>query len=245
MFDLKGRRALVTGTTGAIGGAIAKALHSRGAEVVLSGTRKEQLEDLQRELKERVCVIPCNLSQTEEIEALFSKAEEQMGPIDILVNNAGVTRDNLMMRMKDEEWQTVIDINLSACFRLCRAAVKSMMKRRYGRIINISSVVGVAGNPGQANYCAAKAGLIGLSKALAQEVASRGITVNCIAPGFITSAMTDALSETVKNKILSGIPLARMGRADEIASAAVFLASQEADYVTGQTFHINGGMVMV
>lgn len=245
MFDLKGCRALVTGTTGAIGGAIAKALHSRGAEVVLSGTRKEQLEELQRELKERVCVIPCNLSQTEEIEALFSKAEEQMGPIDILVNNAGVTRDNLMMRMKDEEWQTVIDVNLSACFRLCRAAVKSMMKRRYGRIINISSVVGVAGNPGQANYCAAKAGLIGLSKALAQEVASRGITVNCIAPGFITSAMTDALSETVKNKILSGIPLARMGRADEIASAAVFLASQEADYITGQTFHINGGMVMV
>lgn len=245
MFNLTGRKALVTGATGGIGGAIARAFHAQGAEVILSGTRTEQLENLKKDLKERVHIISSDLSRAEEVEALFSKAEEQAGSIDILVNNAGVTRDNLMMRMKDEEWQTVIDINLAACFRLCRSAVKSMIKQRYGRIINITSVVGVAGNPGQANYCAAKAGLIGLSKALAQEVASRGITVNCIAPGFIASAMTHVLPEAVQGKILSTIPLARLGSAEEVASAAVFLASQESTYITGQTLHVNGGMVMI
>jgi 3-oxoacyl-[acyl-carrier protein] reductase len=245
MFQFNGQKALVTGATGAIGGAIARALHARGADVILSGTRESVLQQLCNELKERAHVIPCDLGQTQAVEELFPQAEAQVGPIDIIVNNAGVTRDNLIIRMKDEDWQTVIDINLSACFRLCRAAAKAMMKRRYGRIINITSVVGVTGNPGQANYCAAKAGLIGLSKSLAQEIASRGITVNCIAPGFIASSMTEVLPEAVKDKIKTGIPMGRMGTPEEIAGAAVFLASQEAAYITGQTLHVNGGMAMI
>lgn len=245
MFQFAGQKALITGATGAIGGAIARALHARGAEVILSGTRQDALQQLQTELKERVHVISCNLGEVQAVEELFPKVEEQVGPIDIVINNAGVTRDNLIIRMKDEEWQTVIDINLSACFRLCRAAAKAMMKRRYGRIINITSVVGVTGNPGQTNYCAAKAGLIGLSKSLAQEMASRGITVNCIAPGFIMSSMTGVLPETVKEKIKGGIPMGRMGTPEEIAGTAVFLSSQEAAYITGQTLHVNGGMAMI
>jgi len=245
MFQLTGQKALITGATGAIGGAIARALHARGAEVILSGTRQDVLEQLRTDLKERAHVIPCNLADVQAIEEIFPKAEEQVGPIDIIVNNAGITRDNLIIRMKDDDWQTVIDVNLSACFRLCRAAAKAMIKRRYGRIVNITSVVGITGNPGQTNYCAAKAGLVGLSKSLAQEMASRGITVNCIAPGFIASSMTEVLPDAVKEKIKSGIPMDRMGTPEEIASTAVFLASPEAAYITGQTLHVNGGMAMI
>ena len=245
MFDLTGKTALVTGASGGIGGAIAEALHARGATVALSGTRRQPLDDLAAKLGSRVHVIPANLSSAEEVEKLGKDAEAALGALDILVNNAGLTRDGLVMRMKDEDWETVIDVNLTAAFRLCRAAVRGMMKRRYGRIVNITSVVGVTGNPGQVNYCASKAGLIGMSKSLAQEVASRGITVNCIAPGFITSAMTEALNDDQKNRILGSIPSGRMGEVVEIAAAAVYLASAEAAYVTGQTLHVNGGMAMI
>jgi 3-oxoacyl-[acyl-carrier protein] reductase len=244
MFDLSGKTALVTGASGGIGGAIAKALHRQGAVVGLSGTRREQLDDLASSLGERVFVLPANLAEAASVEQLAKDAEAAMGSLDILVNNAGLTRDGLVLRMKDEDWQSVLDVNLTAAFRLSRASLRGMMKRRFGRIINISSIVGVTGNPGQVNYAASKAGLIGMSKSLAQEVASRSITVNCIAPGFITSAMTDELSEEQKTRLLAGIPLGRMGDVAEIASAAVYLASTEAAYVTGQTLHINGGMAM-
>lgn len=246
MFDLSGKTALVTGASGGIGGAIAKALHAQGAIVCLSGTRREALETLAAELgNERVHIVTANLSDAASVEQLAKDAEAAMGSLDILVNNAGLTKDGLVLRMKDEDWQSVLDVNLSAAFRLCRAAVKGMMKRRVGRIINITSIVGVTGNPGQVNYAASKAGLIGMSKSLAQEVASRGITVNCIAPGFITSAMTDALNDDQKSKLLVNIPAGRMGQVEEIAAAAVYLASNEAAYVTGQTLHVNGGMAMI
>jgi len=246
MFDLTGKTALVTGASGGIGGAIAKALHAQGATVCLSGTRREALEAVAAELgNERVHIVTANLSDAASVEQLAKEAEAALGSLDILVNNAGLTKDGLVLRMKDDDWQSVLDVNLSAAFRLCRAAVKGMMKRRVGRIINITSIVGVTGNPGQVNYAASKAGLIGLSKSLAQEVASRGITVNCIAPGFITSAMTDALNDDQKSKLLLGIPAGRMGSVDEISAAAVYLASNEAAYVTGQTLHVNGGMAMI
>jgi 3-oxoacyl-[acyl-carrier protein] reductase len=245
MFDLTGKTALVTGASGGIGGAIAAALHGQGATVALSGTRRQPLDDLAARLGERVHVVSADLSSADEVEKLAKDAEAALGSLDILVNNAGLTRDGLVLRMKDEDWETVIDVNLTAAFRLCRASVRGMMKRRFGRIINITSVVGVTGNPGQVNYCASKAGLIGLSKSLAQEVASRGITVNCIAPGFITSAMTESLNDEQKNRILASIPCGRMGDGTEIAAAAVYLASAEAAYVTGQTLHVNGGMAMI
>ena len=246
MFDLTGKTALVTGASGGIGGAIAKALHAQGATVCLSGTRREALEAVAAELgNERVHIVTANLSDAASVEQLAKEAEAALGSLDILVNNAGLTKDGLVLRMKDDDWQSVLDVNLSAAFRLCRAAVKGMMKRRVGRIINITSIVGVTGNPGQVNYAASKAGLIGMSKSLAQEVASRGITVNCIAPGFVTSAMTDALTDDQKSKLLVGIPAGRMGSVDEIAAAAVYLASNEAAYVTGQTLHVNGGMAMI
>lgn len=245
MFDLTGKTALVTGASGGIGGAIAKALHARGATVGLHGTRKEALDALAAELGERVFVLPANLSDAAAVEQLAKDAEAAMGSIDILVNNAGLTKDTLVLRMKDDDWQTVLDVNLTAAFRLCRAAVKGQMKRRWGRIVNITSIVGVTGNPGQVNYAASKAGMIGMSKALAQEVASRGITVNCVAPGFIASAMTDVLSDEQKAKLNAGIPAGRMGTSEEIAAAVVYLASAEAAYVTGQTLHVNGGMAMI
>jgi len=245
MFDLTGKTALVTGASGGIGGAIARALHGQGASVALSGTRVAPLEALAAELGERGHVTPCNLADPAAVEALPKQASEAMGGLDILVNNAGVTRDNLFMRMSDEEWETVLGVNLTAAFRLSRAALRSMMRKRWGRIIGITSIVGVTGNPGQGNYAAAKAGMIGMSKSLAAEVASRGITVNCIAPGFITTAMTDKLTDEQKSKLLGAIPAGRMGTADEIASAAGYLASDEASYVTGQTLHVNGGMAMI
>lgn len=245
MFDLTGKTALVTGASGGIGGAIARALHAQGASVALSGTRAEALEAVAAELGDRAFVTPANLGDPESVEALVGAAETALGQIDVLVNNAGLTRDGLAMRMKDEDWQQVLDVNLTAAFRLSRGVLRGMMKRRNGRIIGITSIVGVTGNPGQANYAASKAGMIGLSKALAQEVASRGITVNCIAPGFITSAMTDALNDAQKEGLLKGIPAGRMGEGDEIAAGCVYLASDEAAYVTGQTLHINGGMAMI
>lgn len=245
MFDLTGRKALVTGATGGLGGAIARTLHAAGATVALSGTRAEALEALSAELGERTAIVPANLADTASVEALVPSAEEKIGPLDILVNNAGITRDNLFMRMKDEEWDSVIAVNLTAAFRLSRAAVKGMMRRRYGRIIGIGSVVGTTGNPGQGNYAAAKAGLVGLTKALAGEVASRGITVNCIAPGFISSPMTDALNEKQREGILTRVPAGRLGEGAEVAAACLYLASQEAGYVTGQTLHVNGGMAMI
>jgi len=245
MFDLTGKTALVTGASGGIGGAIARALHAQGATVALSGTRREALETVAAELGERTHVVVANLSDPASVEQLAKDAEAALGSLDILVNNAGLTRDGLVMRMKDDDWQSVLDVNLTAAFRLCRAAVRGMMKRRFGRIVNITSIVGVTGNPGQVNYAASKAGMIGMSKALAQEVASRGITVNCIAPGFITSAMTDALNDEQKAKLLTGIPVGRMGSVEEIAAAAIYLASNEAAYVTGQTLHVNGGMAMI
>jgi 3-oxoacyl-[acyl-carrier protein] reductase len=245
MFDLTGKAALVTGASGGIGGAIATALHGAGAVVGLSGTREAPLAELAAELGERAHVLPCDLSDMAAVEALPKRAVEAMGSLDILVNNAGITRDNLFMRMSDEDWQSVIDVDLTSAFRLCRGAVRGMMKARWGRIVNITSVVGTAGNPGQANYCAAKAGLTGMSKALAQEVASRGITVNCIAPGFIATAMTDKLNDEQKGRITASIPTGRMGAPEEIASAVLYLASVEAGYVTGATLHVNGGMDMV
>jgi 3-oxoacyl-[acyl-carrier protein] reductase len=245
MFDLTGRKALVTGATGGLGGAIARALHQQGATVALSGTRQEALEALAQDLgAERVHVTPTNLADTAAVEALVPAAEAAMGGLDILVNNAGITRDNLFIRMKDDEWDAVIAVNLTAAFRLSRAAVKGMMRRRHGRIVNIGSVVGATGNPGQGNYAAAKAGLVGMTKALAAEVASRNITVNCIAPGFIASPMTDELNEKQREGILGRVPMGRLGTGDEVAAATVYLASQEAAYVTGHTLHVNGGMAM-
>jgi 3-oxoacyl-[acyl-carrier protein] reductase len=245
MFDLSGKAALVTGASGGIGGAIARALHGQGAAVALSGTRVEPLEALASDLGGRAHVLPCDLSDAEAVEALPKRAAEAMGQVDILVNNAGITRDQLFMRMSDEDWEAVLRVNLGSVMRLSRGVLRGMMKARWGRIVNISSIVGVTGNPGQANYAAAKAGVIGMSKSLAAEVASRGITVNCIAPGFITTAMTDKLNEEQKARLLTGIPAGRMGEADEIAAAAVYLASAEAGYVTGQTLHVNGGMAMI
>jgi len=245
MFDLGGKSALVTGASGGIGGAIAKALHARGANVGLSGTRVEPLEKLKAELGERAHVLPADLGDPAAIEGLLKSADAALGGIDILINNAGLTRDNLALRMKDEDWQKVIDVNLTAGFRLARGAMRGMMKKRWGRIIGITSVVGVTGNPGQANYAAAKAGMIGMSKSLAQEVASRGITVNCVAPGFIETQMTGALNEDQKARILTAVPAGRLGQSDEIAAAVVYLASPEAAYVTGQTLHVNGGMAMI
>ena len=245
MFDLSGKSALVTGASGGIGGAIAKALHKQGANVGLSGTRTEPLEKLKAELGERAHVLPADLGDPVAIEALLKSADAALGGIDILINNAGLTRDNLAMRMKDEDWQKVIDVNLTAGFRLARGAMRGMMKKRWGRIIGITSVVGVTGNPGQANYAAAKAGMIGMSKSLAQEVASRNITVNCVAPGFIETQMTGALNEDQKARIMTAVPAGRLGQSDEIAAAVVYLASPEAAYVTGQTIHVNGGMAMI
>ena len=245
MFDLTGRRALVTGASGGIGGAIARGLHGQGATVALSGTRRDALEALAAELGDRTHVLPANLSDPAAVEALIAEAEKVMGGLDILVNNAGITRDALAVRMKDEDWQAVIDLNLVATFRLCRAALKGMMKQRSGRIINIGSISGVIGNPGQANYAAAKAGIVGMSKAMAQEVATRGITINCVAPGFIATAMTDAVSDKTRERFLSGIPLGRLGTAEEVAACVAFLAADEASYVTGQTLHVNGGMAMI
>ena len=246
MFDLGGKTALVTGASGGIGGAVARALHAQGATVVLSGTREAALESVANELGTRTFAVAASLSDATAVDGLVGAAEAAAGaPVDILVSNAGLTRDNLLVRMKDEEWSIVQQVNLEAYFRLCRAATKGMMRRRYGRIIGITSVVGVTGNPGQANYAASKAGMIGFSKALAQEVGGRGITVNCIAPGFIASAMTDALNEAQRSTILSRIPAGRLGQGGEIAAACVYLASAEAAYVTGQTLHVNGGMAMI
>ncbi|MCB1310720.1 MAG: 3-oxoacyl-ACP reductase FabG [Sedimentitalea sp.] len=245
MFDLSGRKALVTGASGGIGGEIARVLHAAGASVALSGTRVEPLEALAAELGERAHVLPCNLSDAAAVDALPKQAIAAMGGVDILVNNAGITRDNLFMRMSDEEWQSVIDVNLTATFRLCRGVLRGMMKARWGRIVNIGSVVGATGNPGQGNYAAAKAGMIGMSKSLAYEVASRGITVNTVAPGFITTAMTDKLTDDQKAAILGQVPAGRMGEPGEIAAAVLYLASPEAGYVTGATLHVNGGMAML
>ncbi len=245
MFNLSGQKSLVTGASGGIGGAIARALHAQGATVVLNGRNAEALNKLAAELKDRCHVLPGELNTAEAAEALIKAAEEVMGQIDILVNNAGLTKDGLFMRMKDEDWQIVQDVNLTAPFRLTRSAIRGMMKRRSGRVINITSIVGVTGNPGQANYCAAKAGMIGMTKSMALEVANRGITLNCIAPGFIATPMTDALNDEQKAKINSTIPAGVMGTPEDIAAAVVFLASSEAKYMTGQTLHINGGMAMI
>jgi 3-oxoacyl-[acyl-carrier protein] reductase len=246
MFDLTGKTALVTGATGGIGAAIARALHAQGAHVVLSGTRETVLEERAAELGARTSAVPANLSDAAAVDGLIEAAEAAAGaPLDILVANAGITKDGLLLRMKDEDWSEVLKVNLESYFRLSRAAMRGMMKRRYGRIIGISSVVGVTGNPGQANYAASKAGMIGFSKALAQEVATRGITVNCVAPGFIESPMTDALNEAQKAQILTTIPLGRLGAGADVAAACAYLASEEAGYVTGQTLHVNGGMAMI
>ena len=244
MFDLNGMTALVTGASGGIGSAIARALAVQGARVALSGTREEALRGVAEEV-EGAAVLPCDLSDGAAVDGLVPRAVEALGKLDILVNNAGVTRDNLAMRMKDEEWSDVLRVNLEAAFRLSRAACRPMMKARFGRIVSITSVVGATGNPGQANYAASKAGLVGMSKAVAQELASRGITVNCIAPGFIASAMTDALPEAQKSALLTRIPAGKLGEGADVAAAAVYLASREASYVTGQTLHVNGGMAMI
>jgi 3-oxoacyl-[acyl-carrier protein] reductase len=245
MFDLSGRKALVTGASGSIGGGIARALHQQGAIVGISGTRREALDSLAAELGDRVHVLPCDLSDAAAVDALVPQAEEAMGDLDVLVNNAGMTRDTLFVRLSDDDWNKVIAVNLTAAFKLSRAVLMGMMRRRHGRIISISSVVGVTGNAGQGNYAASKAGLIGMTKALAQEVASRGVTANCIAPGFVGSAMTDALNDKQKEAVLSRVPAKRLGTVLEIAAGAVYLASDEAAYVTGQTLHINGGMAMI
>ena len=244
MFELTGRKALVTGATGGLGQAIARTLHAQGATVALSGTRPQALEALAAELGERAQPVAADLADRDSVEGLVPAAEAAIGPLDILVNNAGITRDNLFMRMKDEEWEQVLAVNLTAAFRLSRAAVKGMMRRRFGRIVNIGSVVGSTGNPGQGNYAAAKAGLVGLTKALAAEVASRGITVNCVAPGFISSPMTDALNEKQREGILTRVPAGRLGEGAEVAAACLYLSSAEAGYVTGHTLHVNGGMAM-
>ena len=245
MFDLNGKNALITGASGGIGAVIARAVHSAGATVALSGTRIEPLQALATALGSRVFVLPCNLSDAEAVTALPKQAVDAMGSVDILVNNAGITKDNLFMRMSDEEWSSVIEVNLTSTMRLCKGVVRGMMKARWGRIINISSIVGTTGNPGQANYAASKAGMVGMSKSIAYEVASRGITVNCVAPGFIATAMTDKLNDDQKAGILGQIPAGRMGDPTEIAAAVLYLASVEAGYVTGATIHVNGGMAMV
>ena len=246
MFNLTGKKALITGATGGIGASVAKVLHANGATIAISGTRGAVLEVLKASLGgERVHVLPCNLSNPDEVEKLVPSADAAMGGLDILVNNAGITRDGLAMRMKDEDWQTVLDVNLTAAFRLARAAMRGMMKKRWGRIVSVTSVVGVTGNPGQANYVASKAAIIGMSKSIAQELAARNVTVNCVAPGFIATSMTEALNEKQKQSILARIPAGRMGSAEDIAAAVLYLASEEAAYVTGQTLHVNGGMAMI
>jgi 3-oxoacyl-[acyl-carrier protein] reductase len=244
MFDLSGKTALITGATGGIGAAIATVLHSAGARVAISGTRAQALDELKEKLA-GVYPIACNLADPVDVEKLMPAAETALGSLDILVNNAGITRDGLAMRMKDEDWAQVLDVNLTAAFRLSRAAMRGMMKRRWGRIISIASVVGVTGNPGQANYAASKAGMIGLTKSLAQELASRNITANCIAPGFIATPMTDALNDKQKEAIVARVPAGRLGLPADVAAAALYLASEEASYVTGQTLHVNGGMAMI
>jgi len=245
MFDLTGKNALITGASGGIGGEIAKALHAAGATVAISGTRQGPLDELAAELGDRVHVLTCNLSDADAVEALPKQAVAAMGSVDILVNNAGITRDNLFMRMSDDEWNSVLDVNLTATMRLCRGVLRGMMKVRWGRIVNISSVVGTTGNPGQGNYAASKAGMIGMSKSLAYEVASRGITVNAVAPGFIQTAMTDKLNDDQKSNILTQIPAGRMGQPGDIAAAVLYLASDQAGYMTGSTLHVNGGMAMI
>ncbi|MDF2368093.1 3-oxoacyl-[acyl-carrier-protein] reductase [Sneathiella sp.] len=245
MFDLTGKCALVTGASGGLGAAIARDLHKQGATVALSGTREDALNIVAAQLKDRVHVLPCNLSDEAAVDALIKQAEEAMGQVDILVNNAGLTRDGLAMRMKDEDWDLVMDVNLKAAFKLSRNALRGMMKRRFGRIIGITSIVGVTGNPGQMNYAASKAGMIGMSKSLAQEVATRGITVNCVAPGFIETAMTDALPDAQKDALLSAVPAGKLGDPADISAAVVYLSSDEAAYMTGQTLHVNGGMAMI
>ncbi len=246
MFSLAGKTALITGATGGIGASVAKALHGAGATIAISGTRAAVLEELKASLGgDRVHVLPCNLSSAEDVEKLVPAAEAAMGGLDILVNNAGITKDGLAMRMKDEDWQAVLDVNLTSAFRLARAAMRGMMKKRWGRIISVTSIVGVTGNPGQANYVASKAAIIGMSKSMAQELAARNVTVNCVAPGFIATPMTDALNDKQKEAILGRIPAGRMGGPDDIAAAVLYLASEEAAYVTGQTLHVNGGMAMI
>jgi 3-oxoacyl-[acyl-carrier protein] reductase len=245
MFDLTGKTALVTGATGGIGGGIARAFHAQGATVAISGTRKEALDQLAAELRERVHVLPCNLSDSAAVEKLVPDAEAAMTKLDILVANAGITKDNLFVQLKDEDWEQVLSVNLTSTFRLARAAVKTMMRRKFGRVIGITSVVGVTGNPGQTNYTAAKAGMIGMFKSIAAEYAKRNVTANCIAPGFIATAMTDKLNDKQREGILARVPAGRLGTSNDIASAAVFLASDEAGYVTGQTLHVNGGMAMI
>lgn len=245
MFDLGGKNALITGASGGIGGAIAKALHGAGAQVALSGTRVEPLQALAAELGENAHVVPCNLSDSADVESLPKRAAEVMGSVDVLVNNAGITRDQLFMRMSDDEWASVLEVNLTSTMRLCRGVMRGMMKARWGRIINISSIVGATGNPGQANYAASKAGMVGMSKSIAYEVASRGITVNCLAPGFISTAMTEKLTDDQKAGILQQVPAGRMGEASEIAAGVLYLASPEAGYVTGAVLHVNGGMAMI
>ena len=245
MFDLSGKRALVTGASGGIGGAIARALHAQGATVALSGTRVEPLEALAADLGERAVVEPCDLSDAEAVDALPKRVAASAGGLDILVNNAGLTRDNLFMRMSDDEWDAVLAVNLTASFRLMRGCLRGMMKARWGRIVSITSIVGATGNPGQGNYAASKSGLVGMSKSLAAEVASRGVTVNCVAPGFIATAMTDKLNDDQKAKLLGAIPAGRMGSPEDVAAAVVYLSSAEAGYLTGATLHVNGGMAMI
>jgi len=245
MFDLKGRCALITGASGGIGGSIARALYSQGAKVALSGTRLDPLKALADNLGDRAFIVPCNLSDIDAVKLLPKIASEEMGAIDILVNNAGITRDNLFMRMSDDDWQQVIDVNLTSTMHLMKSVMRAMMKQRFGRIINITSIVGVTGNAGQVNYAASKAGMIGMTKSFAQEIATRGITANCIAPGFIETAMTAELPKNVVENMLKSIPQGRMGQADEIAASVAFLASDEASYITGQTLHVNGGMAMI
>ena len=245
MFDLTGKTALVTGATGGIGGAIARAFHAQGATVAVSSTRRELLDRLAAELKERVHALPCNLADKEAVEALVPSSEQAMGRLDILVANAGITRDNLFVQLSDEAWDEVVAVNLTATFRLARAAVRGMMRRRFGRVIGITSVVGVTGNPGQSNYTATKAGMIGMIKSIAQEYAKRGVTANCIAPGFIATPMTDKLNDKQREAILARVPAGRLGTGADVAAAAIYLASEEAAYVTGLTLHVNGGMAMI
>ena len=245
MFDLTGKTALVTGASGGIGGAIARAFHRQGATVAISGTRRDALEELAGELSDRVHVLPCNLAHKDDVELLVPKSEQAMGRLDILVANAGITKDNLLVQLRDEDWDEVVAVNLTAAFRLARAAVRGMMRRRFGRVIGITSVVGVTGNPGQSNYTATKAGLIGMIKSIAGEYARRGVTANAIAPGFIATAMTDKLNDKQREAILARVPAGRLGAGADVAAAAVFLASEEAAYVTGQTLHVNGGMAMI